>query len=73
VQRAASSVTIAVVDTGADVSAPDNAARNPTTFTPRTGTADVRDNVGHGTFVAALAAGSVTNGEGIAEFLRSLP
>jgi hypothetical protein len=68
VQRAASSVTIAVVDTGADVSAPDIAAKDPTTFTPRTGTADVRDNVGHGTFVAALAAGSVTNGEGIAGF-----
>ena len=30
--------------------------------------ADVRDTVGHGTFVAALAAGSVTNGEGIAGF-----
>jgi subtilisin family serine protease len=28
----------------------------------------VRDNVGHGTFVAALAAGSVSNGEGIAGF-----
>src|SRR5205085_3223976 len=37
-------------------------------FSPRTGTADVRDAVGHGTFVAALAAGSVTNGEGIAGF-----
>jgi subtilisin family serine protease len=68
VQRAASSVTIAVVDTGADVSAPDIAAKNPTTFSPRTGTTDVRDTVGHGTFVAALAAGSVTNGEGIAGF-----
>ena len=68
VQRAASSVTIAVVDTGADVSAPDIAAKNPTTFSPRNGTADVRDTVGHGTFVAALAAGSVTNGEGIAGF-----
>ena len=29
---------------------------------------DVRDAIGHGTFVAALAAGSVTNGEGIAGF-----
>ena len=68
VERAASSVTIAVVDTGADVSAPDIAAKNPTTYSPRTGTAEVRDTVGHGTFVAALAAGSVTNGEGIAGF-----
>jgi subtilisin family serine protease len=68
VLRAASTVTIAVLDTGADVTAPDIAAKNPTVFSPRTGTADVRDFVGHGTFVAALAAGSVTNGEGIAGF-----
>jgi len=68
VLRAASSVTIAVVDTGADLSAPDLAAKSPVSFSPRTGTADVRDTVGHGTFVAALAAGSVTNGEGIAGF-----
>ena len=42
--------------------------RPRSTYSPRTGTADVRDTVGHGTFVAALAAGSVTNGEGIAGF-----
>jgi thermitase len=68
VLRAASDVTIAVIDTGADLAAPDIAAKNPITFSPRTGTPDVRDSVGHGTFVAALAAGSVTNGEGIAGF-----
>jgi hypothetical protein len=68
VLRAASSLTIAVIDTGADLSAPDIAAKNPTVFSPRAGTADVRDGVGHGTFIAALAAGSVTNGEGIAGF-----
>ena len=68
VLRAASSVTIAVVDTGADLSAPDIAAKNPVVFSPRTGGTDVRDAIGHGTFVAALAAGSVTNGEGIAGF-----
>jgi hypothetical protein len=68
VLRAASAITIAVIDSGADLSAPDIAAKSPTTFSPRTGTADVRDSIGHGTFVAALAAGSVTNGEGIAGF-----
>jgi subtilisin family serine protease len=68
VLRAASNVTIAVLDTGADLTAPDIAAKNPVVFSPRTGTADVRDTVGHGTFVAALAAGSTTNGEGIAGF-----
>ena len=43
VSPAAAAFTIAVVDTGADVSAPDIAAKNPTTYSPRTGTADVRD------------------------------
>ncbi len=68
VQRAASAITIAVIDTGADVTAPDLAAKNPVTYNQRTGTSDVRDTVGHGTFVSALAAGSVTNGDGIAGF-----
>ena len=68
VLRAASSTTIAVIDTGADVTAPDIAAKNPVVVSPRTGMTDVRDTIGHGTFVAALAAGSVTNGEGIAGF-----
>ena len=68
VQRAASAITIAVIDTGADMTAPDLAAKIPVTYNQRTGTADVHDTVGHGTFVSALAAGSVTNGDGIAGF-----
>ena len=68
VLRAASAITIAVVDTGADLTAPDLAAKEPLAYNERTGTNDVRDLVGHGTFVAALAAGSATNGEGIAGF-----
>lgn len=68
VLRAASAVTIAVIDTGADLSAPDIAAKNPLVWSQRNGSSDVRDTVGHGTFVAALAGGSVTNGEGIAGF-----
>jgi hypothetical protein len=68
VLRAASSVTIAVIDTGADLAAPDIAAKSPVSFNTRTGTADVRDSNGHGTFVSSLAAGSVTNGDGIAGF-----
>jgi subtilisin family serine protease len=66
VLRAASTVQIAVIDTGADLAAPDLAAKAPGTYNARTGTADVRDANGHGTFVASLAAGSVTNGDGIA-------
>jgi subtilisin family serine protease len=68
VLRAAAAVTIAVIDTGADLRAPDLAAKAPRTHNVRTGGANVRDVLGHGTFVASLAAGSVTNGEGIAGF-----
>jgi subtilisin family serine protease len=65
VLRAASSVQIAVIDTGADLTAPDLAAKSPHAYNTRTGSSDVRDANGHGTFVASLAAGSVTNGDGI--------
>jgi subtilisin family serine protease len=68
VQRAASRITIAIVDTGADVSAPDIADKQPITHSVVTGGPDVVDTVGHGTFVASLAAGSITNGDGIAGF-----
>ena len=68
VLRAASAITIAVIDTGADVRAPDLAAKSPFAFDIRTRAEDVADVVGHGTFVASLAAGSSTNGEGIAGF-----
>ena len=49
-------VTIAVIDSGADTSAPDLAAKSPRTFNLVSGTSGVRDAVGHGTFVASLAA-----------------
>lgn len=68
VLRAAARVTIAVIDTGADVSAPDLRAKSPRTYNVRFGTADVRDVNGHGTFVSSIAAGSVTNGTGMAGF-----
>ena len=68
VLRAAASVKVAVVDTGADVTHPDLAAKAPETYDVVRKRADVRDAAGHGTFVASLAAGSVTNGDGIAGF-----
>jgi serine protease len=68
VQRAASAVTIAVVDTGADLTAPDLAAKSPTTWSVVGQSPDVRDLNGHGTFVASLAVGSVDNSDGIAGF-----
>ena len=66
VTRSALAVTIAVVDSGADLTAPDIAAKRPSTYNAIDGSMNVRDTVGHGTFVASLAAGSSTNGEGIA-------
>jgi len=68
VRQAAAAVTIAVVDTGADLRAPDLAAKVPATHDVVNGKASVRDDVGHGTFVASLAAGSVSNGEGLSGF-----
>jgi subtilisin family serine protease len=67
VLHAAGAVTIAVIDTGADLAAPDLAAKAPQTHN-LIGSSDVRDVNGHGTFVASLAAGSVSNGDGIAGF-----
>jgi subtilisin family serine protease len=66
--RAASAVTVAVIDTGADLTAPDLAAKAPAGWNITSGTKDVTDSVGHGTFVAALAAGAPSNEEGIAGF-----
>lgn len=68
VLRAASGVKIAIIDTGADVTAPDLAAKAPETYNVFNGGTDVRDFHGHGTFVASIAGGSVSNAEGIAGF-----
>jgi subtilisin family serine protease len=62
VKDAAAAITIAVVDTGADVSSPSISAKAPLTFSVATGSAAVTDRVGHGTFVASLAAGSAASG-----------
>jgi subtilisin family serine protease len=68
VLRSARRITIAVIDTGADLAAPDLAAKTPSRWNVRSGGRDVADRHGHGTFVASLAAGSVSNGEGMAGF-----
>lgn len=57
VLAAARTITIAVIDTGADVSAPDIAGRIVGTYDVRTGARAVPDGNGHGTFVASLAGG----------------
>src|SRR5690349_12373380 len=66
--RAAAGVKIAVVDSGADVSAPDLADKSPGSWSVLSRSTRVRDKLGHGTFVASLATGSVTNGTGISGF-----
>ena len=68
VLAAASRLTIAVIDTGADLTVPDLAAKGAAGYSVETGSPDIHDANGHGTFVAALAAGSIENGEGIAGF-----
>lgn len=70
VLRAAAAIKVAVVDTGVDLRQPDIAAKSPQVYSvvhPKN-PGDVRDYYGHGTFVASLAAGSVSNDEGIAGF-----
>jgi len=68
VQRAAGRVKIAVIDSGADVNAPDLADKAPETWSVLSHSHRVRDVLGHGTFVSSLAAGSIDDGVGIAGF-----
>jgi subtilisin family serine protease len=58
VRAAASRITIAIVDTGADTSVPALAAKSAQTWDVTTDTPTARDTVGHGTFVASIAGGS---------------
>jgi len=68
VLRAAASVKVAVIDSGADVNAPDLADKSPRTWSVLSRSTRVRDRLGHGTFVASLATGSVSNGTGVSGF-----
>jgi subtilisin family serine protease len=56
--------TIAVMDTGVDVSHPEFAGRILRTYDTFTGGTDVTDTVGHGTFVTGLIAAIDGNGVG---------
>jgi thermitase len=68
VLRGARRITIAVIDSGADLRAPDVGDKRPATWSVLTHSRRVKDVLGHGTFVASLAAGSVENGVGISGF-----
>ena len=60
------SVRIAVVDTGIDVRHPDLAHKIVGTYDAHDGGTTITDDVGHGTFVAGVAAADTDNGLGIA-------
>src|SRR3954452_4419319 len=68
VQDAAHNTTTAVIDTGADVLAPSLAAKSPVTWNVTSGTTTVHDALGHGTFVASLAAGGTADATGMVGF-----
>ena len=68
VMRAAAGVKIAVIDSGADLGAPDVADKHPATWSVLSRSTRVTDVLGHGTFVSSLAAGSVDNAVGISGF-----
>jgi subtilisin family serine protease len=73
VLRAAAAVPVAVVDTGADLRAPDLAAKRPVAHSVLRGGQAGDDVNGHGTFVASIAAGSPDNGDGLAGFAGDAP
>jgi flagellar hook assembly protein FlgD len=66
VHRGDPAVTIAVVDSGVDVNHQDLSGRVNGTYNAVTHTSDVTDELGHGTFVAGVAAATGDNGVGIA-------
>jgi hypothetical protein len=68
VKQAARNITIAIVDTGADVLAPSLAAKSPVTWDIVNGVSTVHDVVGHGTFVASLAGGTTSDPAGMSGF-----
>lgn len=69
VEQAASKVTIAIVDTGADLTVPSLAAKTPTSWNVVTDDTAVSDAVGHGTFVASLAGGAMLGFGGNAQLM----
>jgi flagellar hook assembly protein FlgD len=65
-QKGSASVTVAVLDSGVDVTHPDLKDKIVATYNAHDGSADVTDAVGHGTFVAGVAAAETGNHLGVA-------
>lgn len=61
-----STVTIAVIDSGIDPNHPDLASKVVPGYDFANGDADPRDDNGHGTHVAGIAAAATNNGTGVA-------
>ena len=68
VLAAAARTTIAIVDTGADLSTPALAGKVTAAYDVRSGSRSVDDVDGHGTFVASIAGGSTSDGGAVAGF-----
>ena len=66
VHRGDPDVRIAVIDSGVDVTHPDLAGQVSDAYNAVDGGSDVTDEIGHGTFVAGVAAATSDNGIGIA-------
>lgn len=64
--RGSASVRVAVVDSGVDVTHPDLAAKVVATRNTHLDNGDVTDDMGHGTFVAGVAAAATGNDVGVA-------
>ena len=66
VTHGSADVLIAVVDSGLDTGHADLSGKVAGTYNAVTGTADTTDTVGHGTFVAGVAAAATNNAVGVA-------
>jgi subtilisin family serine protease/flagellar hook assembly protein FlgD len=66
VQQGSASVVVAVVDSGVDVAHPDLSSKIVGAHNVLDGTSTVTDTVGHGTFVAGVAAAATDNSVGVA-------
>jgi subtilisin family serine protease/flagellar hook assembly protein FlgD len=65
-QHGSSTIKIAVVDSGVDVGHPDLSHKIAGAYNAVDGSDNVTDRVGHGTFVAGVAAADTNNGLGVA-------
>ncbi len=66
VQHGSADVRIAVVDSGVDLTHPDLIGKVVDEYNAVDGSSDVTDTVGHGTFVAGVAAAATGNAVGVA-------